>query len=206
MSLPAFACRRRVTVGMAAVTLLLFGAIGLSNLRVDLLPPLAFPTLTVRTEYVGAAPAEIELLVTEPIEEVVGVVKNLRRISSVSRAGLSDVTLEFAWGTDMDQASIEVREKLELLNLPVEAGRPQLLRFDPASEPVLRLALLAPGEGVIAEAELMRMRRLADEQLRRGLETVPGWPRHGWPAVWWRRSRSASIRSACASSASPSPR
>ncbi|MDW8479430.1 MAG: efflux RND transporter permease subunit [Xanthomonadales bacterium] len=124
MSLPAFACRRRVTVGMAAVTLLLFGAIGLSNLRVDLLPPLAFPTLTVRTEYVGAAPAEIELLVTEPIEEVVGVVKNLRRISSVSRAGLSDVTLEFAWGTDMDQASIEVREKLELLNLPGRGRAP----------------------------------------------------------------------------------
>lgn len=174
MSLPAFACRRRVTVGMVAVTMLLFGAIGLSNLRVDLLPPLAFPTLTVRTEYVGAAPAEMELLITEPIEEVLGVVKNLRRISSVSRAGLSDVTLEFAWGTSMDQASIEVREKLELLNLPPEAGRPQLLRFDPSTEPVMRIALRHAGQEEVAPAELMAMRRFAEEIARRRLETAPG--------------------------------
>ncbi len=174
MSLPAFACRRRVTVGMLAVTLLLFGAIGLSNLRVDLLPPLSFPTLTVRTEYVGAAPAEMELLVSEPIEEVLGVVKNLRRIVSVSRAGLSDVTLEFAWGTSMDQASIEVREKLELLNLPPEAGRPQLLRFDPSTEPIMRLALLREGSGAASVADLMFMRRFAEEVARRRLETARG--------------------------------
>lgn len=174
MSLPAFACRRRVTVGMLAVTLLLFGAIGLSNLRVDLLPPLSFPTLTVRTEYVGAAPAEMELLVSEPIEEVLGVVKNLRRIVSVSRAGLSDVTLEFAWGTSMDQASIEVREKLELLNLPPEAGRPQLLRFDPSTEPIMRLALLHGGSGAASVADLMFMRRFAEEVARRRLETARG--------------------------------
>ncbi len=174
MSLPAFACRRRVTVGMIAVTLLLFGAIGLSNLRVDLLPPLSFPTLTVRTEYVGAAPAEMELLIAEPIEEVLGVVKNLRRIASVSRAGLADVTLEFAWGTSMDQASIEVREKLELLNLPPEAGRPQLLRFDPSTEPVMRLALRHVGSEAASVADLMGMRRFAEEIVRRRLETAPG--------------------------------
>lgn len=174
MSLPALACRRRVTVGMIAVTLLLFGAIGLSNLRVDLLPPLSFPTLTVRTEYVGAAPGEMEVLVTEPIEEVLGVVKNLRRISSVSRAGLSDVTLEFAWGTSMDQASIEVREKLELLNLPPEAGRPQLLRFDPSTEPIMRLGLLHAGSAPASIADLMFMRRFAEEVARRRLETAPG--------------------------------
>jgi len=110
MSLAEFSTRRRVTVAMVTVTLVLFGLIALRDLKVNLLPDLSYPTLTVRTEYVGAAPAEIENLVTEPIEESVGVVKNLRKLHSVSRTGQSDVILEFAWGTNMDKASIEVRE------------------------------------------------------------------------------------------------
>jgi HAE1 family hydrophobic/amphiphilic exporter-1 len=120
MSLVTFSIRRRVTIAMATVTTILFGFIGLSELRVNLLPDLSYPTLTVRTEYTGAAPAEIETLITEPVEESVGVVKNLRRLRSISRTGQSDVVLEFAWGTDMDQASLEVRDKLELLQLPLE--------------------------------------------------------------------------------------
>ncbi|HRQ63345.1 MAG TPA: efflux RND transporter permease subunit [Xanthomonadaceae bacterium] len=175
MSLPALATRRRVTIGMAAVTMLLFGAIGLGDLKVNLLPDLSFPTLTIRTEYVGAAPSEIETLVTEPIEELVGVVKNVRRIASVSRSGMSDVILEFAWGTDMDQASLEVREKLEVLQLPFEVQRPQLLRFDPSTEPILRLALSSTRESLtFDEAELKRLRRYADEELKRGLESIQG--------------------------------
>jgi hydrophobic/amphiphilic exporter-1 (mainly G- bacteria), HAE1 family len=175
MSLPALATRRRVTIGMAAVTMLLFGAIGLGDLKVNLLPDLSFPTLTVRTEYVGAAPSEIETLVTEPIEELVGVVKNVRRIASVSRSGQSDVILEFAWGTDMDQASLEVREKLEVLQLPFEVQRPQLLRFDPSTEPIMRLALSSDSaSGAFDEADLKRLRRFADEELKRRLESAPG--------------------------------
>src|SRR5690349_18999729 len=147
MSLPELATRRRVTIGMATLTLMLFGLIGLSDLKVNLLPDLSYPTLTVRTEYTGAAPAEIENLVTEPVEEALGVVKNVRRVKSVSRAGQSDVTLEFIWGTNMDMAGLEVREKLEVLTLPLEVSRPQLLRFDPSTQPILRLALTGATEG-----------------------------------------------------------
>src|SRR5690606_14007934 len=75
-----FATRRRVTVAMVTVSLLLFGLIALGNLRVNLLPDLSYPTLTVRTEYTGAAPMEIETLVSEPVEEAVGVVKGLRKL------------------------------------------------------------------------------------------------------------------------------
>ena len=78
--LVAFATRRRVTIAMITVTMLLFGLIALRSLKVNLLPDLSYPTLTVRTEYTGAAPAEIETLVTEPVEEAVGVVKNLRKL------------------------------------------------------------------------------------------------------------------------------
>ncbi|TXK64455.1 efflux RND transporter permease subunit [Alkalisalibacterium limincola] len=102
---------------------------------------LSYPTLTVRTEYTGAAPSEIENLLTEPVEEAVGVVKGLRRLRSVSRTGQSDVLLEFAWGTNMDIASIEVRDKLEVLRLPLEAEKPVILRFDPSTEPVMRMVL-----------------------------------------------------------------
>jgi len=142
-----FATRRRVTVAMVTITFVLFGFIALSNLKVNLLPDLSYPTLTVRTEYTGAAPTEIETLITEPVEEAVGVVKGLRKLKSVSRTGQSDVVLEFAWGTDMDQASLEVRDKLEVVELPLEAKKPVLLRFNPSTEPILRLALTSKTEG-----------------------------------------------------------
>lgn len=175
MSMIELSTRRRVTIGMATVTILLFGFIGLSDLKVNLLPDLSYPTLTVRTEYTGAAPAEIENLVTEPVEEALGVVKNVRRVKSVSRAGQSDVTLEFIWGTNMDMAGLEVREKLEVLNLPLEVTRPQLLRFDPSTQPILRMALTGASDGEkFNEAELKQLRRFADEELKRRLEPVAG--------------------------------
>src|SRR6478735_808832 len=83
MSIVEFATRRRVTVAMVTLTFVLFGFIAVGNLKVNLLPDLSYPTLTVRTEYTGAAPAEIETLISEPIEEAVGVVKSLRKLKSV---------------------------------------------------------------------------------------------------------------------------
>jgi HAE1 family hydrophobic/amphiphilic exporter-1 len=141
VSLPELATRRRVTVGMMTVTMVLFGLIGLSGLKVNLLPDLSYPTLTVRTEYEGAAPLEIENLISQPVEETVGVVKNVRKVHSVSRTGQSDVVLEFAWGTDMDMASLEVRDKLDTLQLPLETKKPLLLRFNPSTDPILRFGL-----------------------------------------------------------------
>jgi HAE1 family hydrophobic/amphiphilic exporter-1 len=129
----------------------------------------------VRTEYTGAAPSEIETLISEPVEEAVGVVKNLRKLKSVSRTGQSDVVLEFAWGTNMDQASLEVRDKLDVLRLPLESKPPVLLRFNPSTEPVMRLVLTTPEKIVGSEqAELMRLRRYADNELKKRLEPVDG--------------------------------
>ncbi|KAF1705261.1 efflux RND transporter permease subunit [Pseudoxanthomonas kaohsiungensis] len=174
-----FSTRRRVTIAMITVTMVLFGLISLNSLKVNLLPDLSYPTLTVRTEYTGAAPLEIETLITEPVEETVGVVKNLRKLKSVSRTGQSDVVLEFAWGTDMDQASLEVRDKMELLAqfLPLEAKAPVLLRFNPSTEPILRVALSGNADST-TEGESVRvlteLRRYADEDLKKKLEPVAG--------------------------------
>jgi HAE1 family hydrophobic/amphiphilic exporter-1 len=171
-----FAIRRRVTIVMCTVAIALFGIVSLSRLKLNLLPDLSYPTLTIRTELPGAAPLELETLVTRPVEEAVSIIRNVREVRSVSRAGQSDVTLEFVWGTDMDLAGIDVREKLDLLQLPLEAKRPLLLRFDPSSEPVMRLAFLDEGatgrEGSVDR--LKALRRLAEDRLKPDLEAVEG--------------------------------
>ncbi len=177
--LVGFSTRRRVTVAMFWLTMILFGGIALSSLKVNLLPDLSYPTLTIRTEYTGAAPSEVETLISEPVEEALGVVKNLRKLKSVSRTGQSDVVLEFAWGTDMDQASLEVRDKIETLQLPLEAKTPVLLRFNPSTEPIMRLVLSskdapAGAEDPKALRQLAELRRYADEDLKKKLEPVDG--------------------------------
>jgi HAE1 family hydrophobic/amphiphilic exporter-1 len=187
MKLVEVATRRRVAISMGAVTLVLFGLIALKDLKVNLLPDLSYPTLTVRTEYRGAAPEEIETLLTRPVEEAVGVVKNVLSVKSVSRAGQSDVILEFAWGTNMDRAGLDVREKLEVLQLPLESSRPLLLRFNPATDPIMRFGLtsasatgpesgeeLKVAEALSNEASLKSLRRYADEEIRKRLEPVEG--------------------------------
>ncbi len=185
MKLIDVATDRPVTVAMFTFALVLFGLVALSRLAVTLLPDLAYPTLTVRTELPGAAPQEVETLLTRAVEDAVGVVSGVRRVRSVSRAEQSDVTLEFAWGTRMDVAGIEVREKLDVLELPLEARRPLLLRFDPASEPIMRLAIAADDDEVRSTANglleyrdpderLQVLRTYAEEQIKRRLESVGG--------------------------------
>jgi hydrophobic/amphiphilic exporter-1 (mainly G- bacteria), HAE1 family len=178
MKIVEFATRRRVTVLMLTIAIVLFGFVSLSRLKLNLLPDLSYPTLTVRTDLPGGAPLELETLVTRPVEEAVGVIRNVRQVHSVSRSGQSDVILEFAWGTNMDLAGIDVREKLDLLQLPLEASRPVLLRFDPSTEPVMRLALLDAGatsaDQDVAVERLKSLRRFADERLKPDLESVTG--------------------------------
>ena len=172
------ATQRRVTIVMFMVAIVLFGMVSLSRLKLNLLPDISYPTITVRTELTGAAPVEIENLLTKPIEESVGVVRNVRLVRSVSRSGQSDVTIEFLWGTDMDVAGVDVREKLDILFLPLEASRPLLLRFDPSSEPIVRLGLLYESSdesvGDTSEARLKALRRVAEDRIKTDLEAQEG--------------------------------
>ena len=210
MRLIETATRRRVTIAMFTIAIGIFGLVSLSQLKLNLLPDLSYPTLTVRTEYVGAAPVEIENLITKPIEEVLGVVKNVQEINSISRTGQSDVVLEFAWGTNMDVARQDVRENLDALALPLDAERPLILRFDPSLDPVMRYGiyytgdaptnersapaganatLVAASSGTASsgtplpasraladtdEGALTILRRFADEQVKKRLESTAG--------------------------------
>jgi HAE1 family hydrophobic/amphiphilic exporter-1 len=159
--------KRPVTVAMATLAVVMFGAVALSRLGVELLPNISYPSLTVRTDLPDAAPGDVEQFVTRPIEEGVGVVPGLVRMHSVSRPGQSEVTLEFASNTRMDLASLSVREKLDLVNLPREAKRSAILRFDPSLDPILRVRL-AGG------SNLQRLRRIAERTVKSDLEGVAG--------------------------------
>ena len=175
------AIRRPVTVFISAVAAVVFGAVAFGELATDLLPDVTYPSLTVRTTYEGAAPVEVESLVTRPIENAVGVVENLVKVTSSSRPEISEVTLEFAWGTAMDFAALGVRERLDLLRLPLETEPPVLLRYDPSLDPILRIGVYAEAgsNGVSADRDmasgsLVRLRRVAEERIQRPLERIEG--------------------------------
>jgi HAE1 family hydrophobic/amphiphilic exporter-1 len=174
MKLVDTAVARPVTMWMFTLGIMLFGLVAMGRLAVNLLPDLSYPTLTIRTEYAGAAPAEVEQLVSKPIEEAVGIVKGIRKVHSVSRAGRSDVIMEFEWGSDMDLAGLEVREKVDVLYLPLDVKKPLLLRFNPNLDPVVRLALSRDEKKELTPAQLVSLRTFAEEDLRRRLESLAG--------------------------------
>ncbi len=174
MTLAGRAIARPVTVCMVTIAAMLFGSISLDRLGLTLLPELTYPTLTIRTAFDGAAPAEVEEQVTRRIEQRVGVVNGVRKMHSISAAGLSDVILEFRWGADMDMASIEVREKLDLVRLPIELDKPALLRLNPNLDPIYRFSLTLEAADAASIDALQSLRRYADEFLKRKLDAVPG--------------------------------
>jgi len=162
-----YAVRHRVTMLMITCAAVLFGFVSLGRLPVQLLPDISYPTLTLQTEYRDAAPSEVENLVTRPLEEAVGVVPGLRRIDSVSEAGISEIILEFGWDTDMDFAALDVREKIDLVTLPEDTNAPLLLRYDPTLDPVVRL-------GMTGDLNAIQLRYLAEHVVKKELEALPG--------------------------------
>ncbi len=169
-----FVTSRPVAILMVFLAAVVFGFFSYRRLPVTLMPELSYPTLTVRTEYPGAAPEEVENDISRPVEEALGVIGGLRRISSVSRAGISDVVLEFSWDTRMSDAIQDTLEKLDLVFLPDEAKRPLILRFDPSLDPVLELSMAGSGDSFDGDQGLRRLRRIAELQVKRALEPIKG--------------------------------
>ena len=158
---------RPVAILMIVMAVCVFGWVSYQRLSLDLMPDIAYPTVTIRTEYPGTAPEEVESLVSRPLEQELGMVQDLVRISSISKAGQSDVILEFKWDVDMDAASQSVREKFDRLFLPEDAEKPLLLRYDPSLDPIIRLGLHGP-------QTMVALRRLADREIKREIEAISG--------------------------------
>ena len=167
MNIVRTAIHRPVSVFMAVVAVVLFGAVSLDRLALNLLPDISYPSITVQTDYEDAAPEEIETLITRPLEETVAVVSGLNRISSTSRPGQSEIVLEFVWDTDMDIAGMEVREKIDFVELPRDVEKPVILRFDPSNDPIQRIQ-------VYGESSLARLRDIAERELKKRLEALDG--------------------------------
>ncbi len=168
MSLPGLAVRRPVAVAMLFLAVVLLGAISFTRLPIDLLPDVSYPRIVVYTSYPEVAPGEVERLVTERIEAAVATTPWVERVSSISREGVSLVTLRFAWGTNMDFAMLNVRERLDNVRaaLPELQQRPQILRVDPRSDPILVLS--------VAGEDLWETKELAEHVFRRRLEQIDG--------------------------------
>ncbi len=169
MNLSRLAIKRPISVLMAVLVVLVLGAVSFSRLPVDLFPNMDLPMALVWTEYDGAGPAEVESMVTRPLEEAIGTLGNLKRMSSRSSAGTSVVMAEFNWGTDMDFASLELRESVDLVRglLPAEAGRPMIFRFDPSMVPVLQV-------GMGGEMDRAVLTGLARDVVKNRLERIAG--------------------------------
>ncbi|MCK5862010.1 MAG: efflux RND transporter permease subunit, partial [Candidatus Hydrogenedentes bacterium] len=170
------AVRRPVATTMLFLILIVFGWRSYQNLPINLMPDISYPSLTVRTEYDGAAPEDVEMLITRPLEELLSIVNGMAEISSISSPGLSEIILEFTWGSDMNLAQQEVRDRLDLFDPPREITRkPVILRYDPTLYPVMRIAITSSDNSLVPgspeeQAALTVIREAAQRRLKSDLE------------------------------------
>ncbi|HEX9973786.1 MAG TPA: efflux RND transporter permease subunit [bacterium] len=170
MKMTDLSIKKGVTFFMIYLIAVGFGLFSLIRLKIDLYPKLEFPMLAVIAQYTGVGPFDIETVITRPVEETIASVENVKKVTSTTAQGLSVVMLEFDWGTDMNQAEIDVRNNLEFLKdvLPNDVNQPMVFAFDPSQQPILYLAVASDLHG---QAEL---RRISELDIEPRLERIPG--------------------------------
>lgn len=169
MNLPRWSVRRPIFTVMVTLMVVVIGTFSVNRLRLDLLPEIELPTITVRTNYEGASPEVMERLVTQVIEEVVSTVPGVEELTSTSSEGESRVEARFAWGIDVDTAAIDVtgRVESEKDELPDEITRPQVRKFDVASFPIVIL-------GISSDLDPVELTELVEDHVRYRFARIPG--------------------------------
>ena len=167
MKITQLSVKRPVTTFMFFIAIILLGFVSLRELSVDLLPDISYPRLSVVTIYAGVAPEEMETLVTQRLEAAVSRIPGLRRVESVSKEGISYMTLEFTWGTDMDFAMLHTREKLDSAQLDEDVEEPLIIPLDPQSKPIMVLS-------VSGEGSLLDLKEFSEELIKPRLEQIEG--------------------------------
>jgi len=172
MSIPRFAIHRPVMMAMLSSIIILLGGISLSRLPVDLLPDIAQPTVNVRVNYEGVGPAEMEELITRPLEQQLSAVSGLEQMYSTSSEGNTQIQLNFTWGTDLGEALDEIRTRIDRVRgrLPEDADPPVIFKFDPNSMPIMGMAV----ESSDGSLDRVALRELTETTLSPRLERVPG--------------------------------
>jgi HAE1 family hydrophobic/amphiphilic exporter-1 len=169
MSISTLSIKRAITFTMIYVFVVGFGLFGLARLKIDLYPDITFPVIAIITTYTGVAPADMENLVTKPIEEAVASVENIKHIRSQSKLGASLILAEFDWGIDLDASEKDIRNNVDFIRdyLPDEASEPLIVAFDPQKMPILFMSVSGP----MGPAEL---RELGRRQIKPALERIVG--------------------------------
>jgi len=169
MNLPKFSVRRPVFTTMVTLIVIIIGSVSLNRLRIDLLPNIELPTVTVRTEYEGASPEVMERLVTQILEEIIATVPGVEEMTSQSSEGSSSIRVSFVWGTDIDTAALDVLSKIEeeINELPDDVVRPRVRKFDIGSYPVVLL-------GISSDLDPVELTELIENQIRYRFSRVPG--------------------------------
>src|SRR3990167_1557389 len=169
MNLPRYAIARKVTTIMVFTGIVFLGIISAISLPQELFPRISFPQVTVVTDYVNAAPEEIETLITRPLEEAISSTSGLRELKSVSQEGKSTIFASFGWNENIDFAALSVREKIDLVKerLPKESGDPIVLKFNPLAKPIVILS-------VTGKMHPVDLKTLFERILKENLEKVDG--------------------------------
>jgi hydrophobic/amphiphilic exporter-1 (mainly G- bacteria), HAE1 family len=149
--------------------IILIGAVSFQRLSIDFMPSVEYPTVTVSASYGNVGPLEIEELITRPLEESLAAVQGVEEISSTSSEGSSRVGVSFEWGTDLDVATNDVRERIDRISrsLPDDVDRPNIMKYDVNSMPILYL-------GVSSNMNTLDLRELIEDQVQYRLERVNG--------------------------------
>ena len=169
MRISRFAVHRPIFTIMVVLIVVLLGTISLLRLPIDLMPDISYPTLSISCTYENAGPEEIEELITRPIEQAVSAVPGVEELTSVSVEGQGTVRVTFAWGTDLDAAANDIRDRLDRIidHLPDDAERPTLRKYDLASFSILSL-------GASSNLDPVQTRQIIENQVQYRLERVPG--------------------------------
>ncbi len=167
MSLSSTSIRRPITITVFFCAVALLCAFIFTKLGVDLLPNVNIPHLIVQTTFLNATPEEVEKQITEPLESTAATVPGVKKVTSVSKEGISVISIDFVWGTDMKFALLSLREKLDNMSfsLPREAGKPTIIRSDPSSSPIMTLVLASTYTNTEHQASSIRQQDKSSEYI-----------------------------------------
>ncbi len=180
MSIYGNAVRKPITTIMIFIAVVVLGGYSLKQLAIDFYPELEFPAISVLTMYDGASAADIEANVTDPIENNLNTISDLKNITSVSRDNQSVITLEFEFGKDLDEATNEIRDALNFVEpfLPEEVSKPAIFKFNSAMMPILYYAVTAkesyPALEQILEEKIINPLNRVDGIGQVGMNGAPG--------------------------------
>ncbi len=164
-----FSVKKPVTITMIVLIIILLGAVSLSKLQIDLMPSIELPIAIVQTSYSGAGPEEIENLITKPLEQVLVTIENIDTITSISNEGSSILILQFNFNTDMDDTTLQMREKIDMIKgyLPDGTTSPIVMKMDPNSMPIMQLAISTKGDTYTTQ-------KIAEDVVQPRIERIEG--------------------------------